>query len=100
MTEYSRLLHPNSSESETSAVAPAAAITQNRKPAFNSSKKKRSQRPESLVPTAHIYYLQSPMLIECGDWVVRLRDGDPAAMTKLDESDIWDGPFPVVELPP
>ncbi|KAH0536864.1 hypothetical protein FGG08_006295 [Glutinoglossum americanum] len=100
MTKYSRLLHGNSSESETSAAAPATAMAPNGKPALNGSKKKRAQRLESLVPTARINYLQAPMFIERGDWVVRLREGDLATMNKLDETDIWDGPFPIIELPP
>ncbi|KAI9867397.1 MAG: hypothetical protein M1813_008955 [Trichoglossum hirsutum] len=100
MTEYSRLLHASSSESETPTAAPGGILTPNGKFTVNSSKKKRLQRPESLVPTARINYLQSPVLIERGDWVVRLRDGDLMSMAKLDENDIWDGPFPVIELPP
>ncbi|KAI9763057.1 MAG: hypothetical protein M1840_000948 [Geoglossum simile] len=100
MTEYSRLRHPSSSESEISPAAPGATITPNGKTTFNGHRKKKSQRPENQVPTAHINYTQSPMVIERGDWVVRLREGDPAAMAKLDESDIWDGPFHVIELPP
>ncbi|KAH0556401.1 hypothetical protein GP486_005679 [Trichoglossum hirsutum] len=100
MTEYGRLLHASSSEPETPTTAPGPTFTPDRKLARNSGKKKKLQRPESLVSTARINYLRSPMLIEPGDWVVRLRDGDPMTMAKLDENDIWDGPFPVVELPP
>ena len=99
MTEYSRLRNPSSSESEVSPAAPGAAITPSGKTALN-GRRKKPQRPENQVPVAHINYTQAPMVIERGDWVVRLRDGDPAAMARLDESDIWDGPFHVIELPP
>ncbi|KAI9773239.1 MAG: hypothetical protein M1839_002201 [Geoglossum umbratile] len=100
MTEYSRLRHPSSSESEVSAAAPANPMAQSGKATLNGNRKKKLQRPENQVPTEHINYTQPPMAIERGDWVVRLREGDPASMAKLDESDIWDGPFNVIELPP
>ena len=37
--------------------------------------------------------------VQRGDWVIRLREGDLATMPHQDKTDIWDGPFQILEGP-
>ncbi|KAH0535940.1 hypothetical protein FGG08_007160 [Glutinoglossum americanum] len=56
--------------------------------------------PEPLSQSASekVHY-PSSFLVQRGDWVVRLREGDLSAIPHQDITDIWDGPFQILEGP-
>ncbi|KAI9867432.1 MAG: hypothetical protein M1813_008990 [Trichoglossum hirsutum] len=61
----------------------------------------QEQAPSSRTnqPAPETIRYPSPFPVQRGDWVVRLREGDPASMPSQDEGDVWDGPFQIVSGP-